>query len=193
MIISANYRRKTISGLEPSFMWDASLSFFPLWNSVYVWAIFLWRQEQHVHCRVTACWICSPGPLSQASSSSEALDDTELLDSRLLLSSGMNEVVTTLAYFQNITEPKWHCLTLSLNHNQCQQSVQIFRWAPSTMASCLVISFYTNTKHHYEMLNLKMQALYATHHCGCKLSPKSEKWNAISSPKLGPSKEKDGR
>ena len=84
VIISAKYRRKTPSGLEPSFMCDVSLSFFPLGPPVYVCATLLWGQEGGVHCRVTACWICSPGPLSQASSSSEALDKTKLLDSWLL-------------------------------------------------------------------------------------------------------------
>ena len=80
MIISAKYRRKKLSGLEPSFMCDASLS-FPLGPPVCVCATLLWGQEWLVHCRVTGCWVCSPGPLSPASSSSEILDEIELLDS----------------------------------------------------------------------------------------------------------------
>ena len=80
MIISAKYRRKMLSGLEPSFMCDASLSFFPVGPPVYVCNTLLWGQEERVHCRVTGCWVCSPGPLSPASSSSEALVKIELLD-----------------------------------------------------------------------------------------------------------------
>jgi hypothetical protein len=41
-------------------------------------------------------------------------------------------------------------------------------------------------------LNRKKQVLCATQHSGLKLSPKSEKWNAVSSSKWSPSKEKDG-
>jgi hypothetical protein len=63
-------------------MCDASLS-FPLGAPVNVCATLLWGQEGHVHWRVTACWIYSPGPLSTASSS-EALNEIELLDSWLL-------------------------------------------------------------------------------------------------------------
>jgi hypothetical protein len=52
---SAKYRRKTLSGLKPSFMCDISLSFFPLGAPVNVCATLLWGQEGHVHWRVTAC------------------------------------------------------------------------------------------------------------------------------------------
>ena len=38
------------------------------------------------------------------------------------LFSGMTEVVTTLAHFQNIPQPNWRHLTLSFCHYQCQQS-----------------------------------------------------------------------
>jgi len=41
----------------------------------------LWGQEEHVHCRVTGCWVCSSGPLSPASSSSQALVKIDLLES----------------------------------------------------------------------------------------------------------------
>ena len=69
------------------------------WAVIYVWrfivlssgspcisvcATLLWGQEGHVHCRVTGRWIFSPVPLSLASSSPEALDEIELLDSWLL-------------------------------------------------------------------------------------------------------------
>jgi hypothetical protein len=46
-----------------------------------VYAVLPWEQEGHVHCRITACWVCSPGPLSSASSQSEPLNEIELLDS----------------------------------------------------------------------------------------------------------------
>jgi hypothetical protein len=62
----------------------------------------LWGQEGHVHCRVIACWICSPGQLSSASSLSEALDEIDLLDSWQLLFGGTVEVVTYLAPIQNL-------------------------------------------------------------------------------------------
>ena len=79
--ISAKYRRRTLSGLELPLMCDASLLFYPLGPPVYVCATLLWGQQGRVNCRVTGYSVCSPGSLSPASPSTEALDKIELLDS----------------------------------------------------------------------------------------------------------------
>jgi hypothetical protein len=63
----------------------------------------LWWQEWRVHCSVAACWFCSPGPLSSASSSSEALDEIVLLDTWQPLFGCMFNVVTYLAPIQNLS------------------------------------------------------------------------------------------
>jgi hypothetical protein len=105
-------------------MCDSSLSC--LWGPLYMCATLLWGQEGHVHCRVTGCWVCSPGPLSPASSSSEALDEIELLDSWHLAVGGTVEVLTPLAHLQDIPQLNWHCLMLSLHNYPSQQSVHIF-------------------------------------------------------------------
>jgi hypothetical protein len=160
-----------LSGLQPSFMFDASLSFplGPFYKYVLhcsegkrglsfagllpVESYHLAHPHQHPLCQrhwtKLNCWTC----------------DYWL--------GGTVEVVTTLAHFQYLPQLNWCCLTLSLRHYQCQQSVQIFRWAAVNAASCLVSSFYANTHANYQMLNSKKQVLCATQHCGLKLSLKS--------------------
>ena len=125
MIISAKYRRKTLHGLEPSFMCDASLSFFPLGPPVYVCTILLCGREGRVHRRVTACWVRSPGPLSTASFSSEALDEIELQDSQQLALWQYHWGCDTLGTFSEPPSTELKSLKPSLHHYLCQQPVQI--------------------------------------------------------------------
>jgi hypothetical protein len=99
-------------------MWDANLSFFPLGPPVYVCAALLWGKEGRVHFRVTACSICSPGPLSTASSSSEALDEIELLRTTGCLAVRLS-MWHPWQKFLNWTGVTWFCrfatITISLD------------------------------------------------------------------------------
>jgi len=151
-------------------MCDASLSPFPLGTPVNVCATLLWGQEGHVHWRVTACWICSPGPLSTASSSSEALDEIELLGSWLLAVWWHGWGCDNPGTLSELVSPR---------HYQYQQPVQIFRWASTTMASCFLNSLYYKeplTPTVKCLLGGKISSLCNT---ACKQSTKSKKRNAI--------------
>ena len=194
MIISAKYRRKTLSGLEPSFLCDASLSFFLLWLAVYVCAALLWGQEGVVHCRVTGCSVCSPDPLSPAFSSLEALDEIELLDSWQLAvwQYGWGcDTPDTLSESPSteLTLPSIELTLLSLHH-----------YSVSTVSSDILLGCRNCVLF---LGRLIMPPLTPTLNCilgritsslydtGYKLSPKSEKRNAILlSCKWDPSKKR---
>ena len=150
-----------------------------------VCATLPWGQEWHVHCRVTGCWVCSSGPLSPASSLSEALDKTELLYSWQLAvwrySSGCDTPgtlseppstelmspdtrasslsVSTIRYFAGLQQP---CL---LHGRLMPPLTWTVKWLLGRITSCLC-----NT--------------------GCKLSQNSEKWNTILSISKGGSSKK---
>ena len=162
VIISAKYRRKTLSGLEPSFMWDASLS-FPLGPPVYVCSTLLWGQEGRVHCRVIGWWVCSPGPFSPASSSSEALEEIKLLDSWLLAVGGKVEVVITLTRLQNVPEPNWRRLIISLRHYQCVKNK--FRYFAELLQTWPLVwpTHYATTHTDYQMITGKKKEFSVQH------------------------------
>ena len=149
-----------LSGLEPSFMWDASLS-FPLGPPVYVCATLLCGQEGHVHCRVTGCWVCSPGPLSPLSSSSEALDEIELLDScqlavwavRLRLWQPWHTFRTSL----NWTDVAWYSRFVTINVNS-----QFRYFAGLQQPWPLAWSTHATTHTDCQMITGKKNKLYAT-------------------------------
>jgi hypothetical protein len=67
--------------------------------------------------------------------------------------------------------PNWRCLTLSLHHCQCQQSVLVLHLATANATSCLVDSLYANTHRTMKCWlgrnNLSMQQCF-----GYKHSPK---------------------
>jgi len=90
------------------------------------------------------------------------------------LSGGMVEVVTPLAHFQNLPQLKRHRFTLSLCH--CQ-----FRYFAGPQQSWPLVwsTHYATTHADYNMLTGQNNKL-SMQHCGCKLSLKSEKRNAIS-------------
>jgi hypothetical protein len=167
-----------LSGLKLSFMCDASLSFFLVGPPVYVCATLLWGQEGQVDCRVTGCWVCSPGTLSLASSSSEALDNNEQLDS-----------VTTgcLTVWLRLWHP-WHTFRTSLNWTDvawhaCFVTISVknqFRYFTGPQQSWpLVWSTHYATSHtDYELLTGQNNKL-SMQHCGCKLNLKPEKCNAV--------------
>jgi len=160
-----------LTGLQPSFMCDASLSFFPLGPPVHVCplpfeSVHLAHSHQHPlfqrHWTKLKCW-----------------------PHDYWLFGGTIEVVTTLAHFQNIPQPNWCHLTLASSLSVSTISSDILQGSSKHAWSS---HFMPTLNTDYEMLNWKMQALYATQHCECKLRPKSEKWNAISCSKWGPSK-----
>ena len=80
VIIYTKYNRKTLSKLEPSLICSTSLSLFPLGSSVKVCTTLLWLTGGCVHCKGDGVWTCWPDLLWKTSSSSEALDENELLD-----------------------------------------------------------------------------------------------------------------
>ena len=160
-------------------MRDISLSFFPLGPPVYVYATLHWAQEGRVHCRVTGCWVCSPGPFSPSSSSSEALDwnwtaglvTTGCLTVGLRLWQPWHTFRTSLKG----TDIAWHShfITLSVNNQY-----RYFTGPQQTWLLAWSIDYIT-THTNCEMLTGKNNKL-CMQQCGYKLSPKSEKWNTVS-------------
>jgi len=176
-----------LSGLEPSFMCNASLS-FPLGPPVYVCATLLWGQEGRVHCRVTGCWVCSPGPLSPASSLSEALHEIELLDLGQLAVWWCSWGFDTPGTPSGPPSTELTSLdTIALSQSVSAIGSHILLQQPWLLAW---LTHYGNTHTDCQMVTGKNNKL-SMQHCGCKLSPKCEKWNAILSfCKWGPTKKR---
>jgi hypothetical protein len=90
------------------------------------------------------------------------------------LSGIMVEVVRPLAHFQKLSQLKRHGLTLLLCH--CQ-----FRYfaGPQHPWPLVWSTHYATTHTDYDMLTGQNNKI-SMQHCGCKLSLKSEKCNAVS-------------
>ena len=76
-----------MQNIQENFKWTGAVIYtwrftvsFPSGASVKECTIRLWEPEGRVHCEGNSVWTCWPGPLWKTSSSSEALDENELLD-----------------------------------------------------------------------------------------------------------------
>ena len=162
------------------------MSFFPLGPLVYVCATLLWGQEGRVHCRVTGCSVCSPGPLSPASSSSEALDEIKLLDSRKLAVWWYGWGCDTLSTFSEPLSTKLmslNTLASSLSVSTISSDISLGCSNLGLLLGQLIMPPLT------PMVKLLLGRItISLCNTGSKLSLKSEKWNAtLSSSKHGPS------
>ena len=152
MIISAKYRRKTVSGLETSFMWNTSLS-FPLGSRVCV-----------LHCSEGKRGVSIVGLL--------AVESVHLASQRLhfrqrhwtklncwtwdyWLFGGKVRYVTPLAHLQDLPQLNWCRFILSNHHYQCQETVQLFRWTVVIYVFCLAPSFYNTHTHDQVVTGVK--------------------------------------
>ena len=115
------------------------------------------------------CWICSPGPLLPASSSSKALDETEMLESWQL--AGWRYGWGWHSWHTFRTSPNWtdiawhsHFVTISAN-NQFRYFAE-----PQEPWHLAWSTHFTSIHTNCEMLTGKKHKL-CMQHCGCKLSP----------------------
>jgi hypothetical protein len=138
-----------------------------IWRLVYMCVPLLWGQEGCVHFRVTG-WVCSPGPLSTASSWRQAV----LL--RLL------HACYTFRTSLNWTDVAWHVrfITISVKNQ--------FRYftGPQQPRPLAWSTHYITTHTNCVMLTEKNNKL-SMQHCGCKPSLKSEKWNTVCGAQNG--------
>ena len=141
-----------------------------------VCATLVWGQDGHVHCRVTGCWVCSSGPLSAGSSSSEALDEIELLDLWQLDVWWYGWGCETPGILSQPPPTKLmslDTLTSPLSVSTISSNISL----DCSNHGLLLVPFITLP------LTLTVKCLFgrirSVCNTGCKLSPKSEKWNTI--------------
>ena len=157
-----------------------------MWGPLYVCATLLWAQEGRVHCRVIGCSVCSPSPLSLTSPLSEALDETELLDSWQLAvwryswgcdNTGVLPEPPTTELTSLSTEPtSLDTPALSLSVSIISSEISQGYSNLGLLLGRLIMPPLTLTVKW--LLGRIRSPLSNT---GSKLSPKSENWNAILS------------
>jgi hypothetical protein len=158
-------------------MCDASLSFFPLGPPIYMCATLVWGQESCVHCRVTGHWFCSSGPLSAASSSSEALDEIELLNLWQLAVWQYAWGCDTPGILSQLPSTKLMSLDTLVSSLSVSTISSGILLGYSNCGLLLVVPFITLP------LTPTVKCLFgrirSVCNTGCKLSLRCEKWNTI--------------
>jgi hypothetical protein len=119
------------------FICGASLPFCHLGPSLKAWATFLWGSEGRVHCEVDGVWTCWSGPLWKFSSSSESLEENEMLHA-WPLDVGRSDCRCNKPRSPSKSSSCSELLSLEplLRNSLCPKPVQISALGAGTQLSC---------------------------------------------------------